>query len=175
MKRTASSRLRTTTLPFSVKGGSNLNSVIALSLGAINTDPNSLCKKLLACRWTYSDHIVRRQWPPDPLQLELAQWLDPYGLLDLCEHARTYQDLSRLGFIAEPRGDIGHGPDGGIVEAALKADSAKRSKAVRYADAKANVVPPPTPRFGQCPDGVAHFEGHQHCLGAQGSLQERDH
>ena len=30
-----------------------------------------------------ADHIVRRQRPPDPLQLELTDWLDLHGVLDL--------------------------------------------------------------------------------------------
>ena len=80
MKRTASSRLRTTMLPFRVKGGSNLNSGIALSCCWYG--PASLRKKLIACRRTYSDHIASRQRPPDPLELELTHWLDLNGILD---------------------------------------------------------------------------------------------
>jgi hypothetical protein len=85
-------------------------------------------------------HIIRRQRPPDPLQLELADWLDLDGVLDLRQHTRTNQDLSRLGFIAKPRGNIGHRPDGRVIEAPLEADGAERSEAVRDADAKANVM-----------------------------------
>ena len=94
-------------------------------------------------------HIVSRQRSPDPLQLELTDGLDLHGILDLRQHPRTNQDLPWLRFIAEPRGNIGHRPDSGIVEAALEADGAKRSKAVRYADAEANVVPEPTPPIGK--------------------------
>ena len=54
-----------------------------------------------------------------------------------------------LGLIAEPRGDVGYCADSGIVEAPLEADGAERSKAVRYADAEANVVPEPTPPIGK--------------------------
>ena len=61
----------------------------------------------------------------------------------------TDQDLPWLGFIAEPRGHIGYRPDGGIVEASLKANGAERSEAVRYADAEANLVPEPTPPIGK--------------------------
>ena len=46
------------------------------------------------------DYIVRRQGPPDPLQLELADRLDLHGVLDLRQHPRTNQDLPRLRFIA---------------------------------------------------------------------------
>ena len=94
-----------------------------------------------------SNHIVRRQWPPDPLQLELADWLDLHGVLDLRQHTRTNEDLPRLGFIAEARGNVGYRPDGGIVEAALEADRAERSEAVRNPDAETNLVPEATPRF----------------------------
>ena len=96
---------------------------------------------------TAADHIVRRQRPPDPLQLELTDWLDLHGVLDLRQHSRADEDLPRLGFIAEPRGDVGHRPDGGIVEASLEADRAERSEAVRNADAEANLVPEATPGF----------------------------
>ena len=47
-----------------------------------------------------SNHIVRRQRPPDPLQLELTDWLDLHGVLDLRQHSRADEDLTRLGFIA---------------------------------------------------------------------------
>ena len=87
-----------------------------------------------------TDHIIRRERPPDPLQLELADWLDLHGVFDLRQHSRADEDLPRLGLVAEARGDIGHCADGGIVEASFKADGAERSEAVRDADAKANVM-----------------------------------
>ena len=86
-------------------------------------------------------HIIRRQGPPDPLQLELTDRLDRHGVLNLRQHPRTNQDLPWLRFIAQTRGDVGNGADSGIVKAALKADSAKRGEAVRYADAEANACP----------------------------------
>ena len=79
-----------------------------------------------------SDHIVSCQWSPDPLQLELTHGFDLHRVLDLRQHPRTDQDLPRLRFIAEPRRNIRYGPDGGVVEPALEADSPKRSKAMRY-------------------------------------------
>jgi class 3 adenylate cyclase len=65
---------------------------------------------------------------------------------------------------AKPRGDIGNGPYGGIVEASLKADSAERSEAVGNPDAETNVVSPPMPRRRQCPDCVTQFKRHEHGL-----------
>ena len=37
----------------------------------------------LSIRRYSADHIVRRQRPPDPLQLELTDGLDLHGILDL--------------------------------------------------------------------------------------------
>ena len=37
--------------------------------------------------WIGSQNVVRRQRPPDPLQLELADWLDLHGVLDLRQHS----------------------------------------------------------------------------------------
>ena len=72
-------------------------------------------------------YIVRRQRPPDPLQLELTDRLDLHGVLDLHQHSRTDEDLSGLRLIAQSRGNVRHGPDSGVVEPAFKADSAKCS------------------------------------------------
>jgi hypothetical protein len=94
------------------------------------------------------NHIVSRQRSPDPLQLELTHCLDLDGILDLRQHSRADEDLPRLRFIAQPRGNVGYRADGGIIEASLEADGAKRGEAVRDTDAKANVVPPPMPRLG---------------------------
>jgi hypothetical protein len=107
-----------------------------------------------------ANHIVRRQWPPDPLQLELAHGLDLHGVLDLRQYSRADEDLTRVGLIAKARGNIGYGPDSGIIEPPFKSNGAERGKPVRYADAEANVMPPPTPRFRYGSDCVTHFEGH---------------
>ncbi len=98
-----------------------------------------------------SKYVVCRQWTPDTLQHKLTHWLDLHCILNLRQHSGANQDLTGLGFVAKARGDVGYRPDGGIVEAPLEADGAQCGKPVRYADAEANVVPPPTPRFGQAP------------------------
>src|SRR5262249_46339424 len=72
--------------------------------------------------------------------------------------------LTRFGLVAEPRGNIGHRPDGSIIEAALKADSAKRREAVRYADAEADLVPEAAPGCRQRSEGLAQFKSHEHRL-----------
>jgi hypothetical protein len=71
------------------------------------------CQHLITCvgLWLWSsscgngaDHIVRRQGPPDPLQFELTHGLDLHGVLDFHQHSRADEDLTRLGFVAKPRG-----------------------------------------------------------------------
>ena len=74
-------------------------------------------------------HIVSCQRPPDPLQLELTHGLDLDRALDFHQHSRADEDLTRFCFIAQPRGDVGYGADGGIVEPALEADSSERGEA----------------------------------------------
>ena len=95
------------------------------------------------------EHIVCRQRSPYPLERKLTHWLDLHGIFNFRQHPRTDQDLPRLRFIAEPRSNVGYRPDGGIVEASFKSDGAERGEAVRYADAEANVVTPPTPPIGK--------------------------
>ena len=53
-----------------------------------------------------SNHIIRRQRSPDPLQLKLTDRLNLHDILDLHQHSRTDEDLTRFGLIAEPRGDV---------------------------------------------------------------------
>ena len=75
-----------------------------------------------------------------PLSVKLTHRLDRYGILDRHENARTDQDLTGLGFVAKPRGDVGDRPNGGVVESSFKADGAERRISVRYADAEADIV-----------------------------------
>ena len=76
-------------------------------------------------------HIVRRKRPPDPLQLELADWLDLHGILDLHQHARANENLTGLGLVAKPRGDVGYGSYSGIVKPSLEPNGAERRKGRR--------------------------------------------
>jgi hypothetical protein len=78
-----------------------------------------------------------------------AHWLDFHGVLDLHQHPRANEDLTRLCLIAQPRGDVGHNTNCRVVEASFKTNSAERSKAVCNADTEANVVPEPTPPIGK--------------------------
>ena len=63
-----------------------------------------------------ADHVIRRRRPPDPLQLELADWLDLYGVLNLHQYSRADEDLSGVGLVAQPRSDVGYRANGGVVE-----------------------------------------------------------
>jgi hypothetical protein len=54
-----------------------------------------------------------------------------------------------LGFVTQPRGNVGYRANSRIVKPALEPDCAERSEAVRNPDAEANVVPEPTPPIGK--------------------------
>jgi hypothetical protein len=65
--------------------------------------------------------------------------------------------LSGLRLITQPRSDVGHSADSGVIETSLEADCAERRKPVRYADAETNLVPEAAPRRRQSSDCVTHF------------------
>ena len=52
----------------------------------------------------------------DRRRLEFAHWLDSDGILDLHQHSRANEDLTRFGLVTQPRGDVGHRADGRIVK-----------------------------------------------------------
>src|SRR5262245_17150447 len=66
-------------------------------------------------------------------------------MLDLHQHSRADEDLTRPSLIAQARCHVRHRPYSGIVKSALEADGAKRSEAVRNADAETNLVPKAAP------------------------------
>jgi hypothetical protein len=55
-------------------------------------------------------------------------------------YTRTDQDLTRLGFVTEPRRDVGYRADCGVVKASLISDGAERRMPVFNADAETDVV-----------------------------------
>src|SRR5215471_14537535 len=77
----------------------------------------------LICSLTVED-VVSRQRAANALKCKIADRFNRYILLDCHQHTRANQDLPGLGFVAKPRGDVGYRPDGGIVEASLKTNSA---------------------------------------------------
>jgi len=99
-------------------------------------DAASITTRLTLCSHRRGNHIVRRQWPPDPLQLELTHRLDLHGVLDLPQHSRANEYLTGIGFAAKTRGDVGYRAYRGVVEPPLEPNGAKRSEAVRNADAE---------------------------------------
>jgi hypothetical protein len=90
------------------------------------------------------ENIVGRYGSADALEFKLPNRLDGYGVFDRHQNTRANQNLTGLGFVAKPGCDIGHRPDGGIVEPTLEADGPQCSKSVRYPDAEPNIVPKPT-------------------------------
>jgi hypothetical protein len=119
-------------------------------------------------------YVVSRQRTPDTLERKFANGLDCDSILDRHQDTRADEDLTGLGLIAKPRCDIGYRSDGSIIETSFKPDGAKSGKAVRYADAEANVVSQPTPLIGQRSDTVNAFRAPSAPLGGRGFLLERD-
>src|SRR5208282_4301790 len=87
-----------------------------------------------------SKHIVRRHRTTDALERELTYRLNLHGVLNRHQHPGTDEYLAGRRFVAKARGDVGYRPDCGVVETSFKANGAERGKAVRYADAKTDVV-----------------------------------
>src|SRR2546422_8815494 len=69
-----------------------------------------------------------------------------------CFHSSEYalgdQDLIARGFAAQPRSQIGDGPDCAVVPARLESDGADRSIALRDADAEAQLIAALLPVIG---------------------------
>ena len=72
-----------------------------------------------------AEHIVRRQRAPDTLERELTHLLEGHDILNRHQHPGTDQDLTGLGFVAKPSGDIGYRTDGSIVEVTKRRTSAQ--------------------------------------------------
>ena len=87
------------------------------------------------------EDIVGRYGSANALEFKLANWLDGDGVFDRHQDTRANQNLTRLGFVAQPGCDIGHRPDGGVVEPSFETNGAQRRVSVRNADAKADIVP----------------------------------
>src|SRR6187399_28694 len=121
----------------------------------------SICFLRRPSIWRFSsEHVVSRQRAANALECKIADRFNYYVLLDCHQDARANQNLPGLGFVAEPRCDVGYRSDGGIIETSLKTDSAERCKSVRNPDAEANIVPKFTPLLNQSFDGRSHFNRH---------------
>ncbi len=70
--------------------------------------------------------------------------------------------LSRFGFVAEARGEIGDIADRGIIEAPVEADAAEGGRADRDADPEAEPMAALPPNFRQIIDSAAHVDGEPH-------------
>ena len=91
--------------------------------------------------WRQSgDNIVGGDGSADALKGKFTNGLDGDGVFDRHQNARTNQNLTRLGFVAQPGCDIRHRPDGGIVKTSFETDGAERCMSMRYANAEAKVV-----------------------------------
>ena len=102
----------------------------------------------LTCSFS-RQYVVSRQRAANALECKIADWFDRYVFLNCYQDTGANQDLPGLGFVAKPRRDVGYRPDGGVIEASLKTDSAERGKSVRNPNAEANVVSEFAPLLNQ--------------------------
>src|SRR5215216_7395048 len=85
-------------------------------------------------------YVEGRDRAVETLKLQLADRFELGQHLDRGVHLAVDQDLAALRLAAQPRREIHHAADGGVVEAAFRADAAERGKAVCDADAEAELV-----------------------------------
>src|SRR5262249_14330624 len=102
-------------------------------------------------------NVVRHHGAANALERKFADRFDRYGLVNRQPNARADEDLTRLGFIAKPRGDIGYCSDSGVVEPAFKANRSERCKTMCYPDTEAKVVTKIAPCLNHSSDCGAHI------------------
>src|SRR6202000_3179398 len=99
---------------------------------------------------------------PDAFDGELTHQLRLDDIFHRRAHARTDQDLSGQGLIAQARGNICDSADGRVVEPALETDGTERREAMLDADPETDIVSETAPLLGQNADRLTHLERHQH-------------
>ena len=73
-------------------------------------------------RLTHGEDVEHCHWAPETRERHVADWLHLDVVLDLRKETLGDQDLAARRLVGEPRGEIRHRADRGIVGAALEAD-----------------------------------------------------
>jgi hypothetical protein len=97
--------------------------------------PPGLSSTSLAAELTHRPYdIIRRQGPPDPLQLELTDWLDLHGVLDLHQYSRVgrYQASEKRCRRGTDRRELAGLRDSGISATLTSKVTASRQKAAQF-------------------------------------------
>ena len=71
-----------------------------------------------------SEHVVSRQGTPNTLERKFTNRFNRHSVFNRHQNTGTDQNLTGLGFVAEPGCDIGYRPDGCVIEASLEANGA---------------------------------------------------
>ena len=66
------------------------------------------------------ENIVGRYGSADALEFKLPNRLDCHSIFDRHQDTRANQNLTGLGFVAQPGCNVGYRPDRGIIEPALE-------------------------------------------------------
>src|SRR6516162_11665196 len=93
-------------------------------------------------------------------QRHVTDLFQPYGIFDRVRETAADQDLSILGFAAQPRGEVGDRADRGVVHALGEADLAEGGVALGNADPETDIVAVPPPGVEQYLRRLAHRHLH---------------
>ena len=121
------------------------------------------------------ENVVGCYGSANALKFKLPNRLDRDGIFDRHQDTRADQNLTGLGFVAQPGCNVGHRPDGGIVETSLEANGTERGISVRNADAEADLVAQLTPFPSQSRQSPRAFPEPSAQPGALGYRPEWDH
>ena len=87
----------------------------------------------------------------ESLQIQIVDRLPLDPRLDHAVDAPAHHDLVGLGFVAQPRRQVGDAADRGVFQPLLEADLAERGVAQRNADAEAEIVAAVAPALVSAP------------------------
>src|SRR4029077_4458483 len=147
----------------------------ASTTGSMPCDP----PRAPAVRWSGGDpggvesgNLEGADRPGEARQRQVADESAHDEILGRRVHALGDEDLPGRRFVAKARGQVGNAPDGGVIEAAGKADPAERGVALGDAHPESQLIPPPLPAVGQFLHPLAHLQRHPD--GPQGRVVTRD-
>src|SRR5262244_2515653 len=118
-----------------------------------------------------TDQIEDLHGSAEPLEGDVADVLDLDERLHGGGDPLREEDLARLRFRAQARGEVGHGADGAVVEPSFEADGPEGGVAVGDPDAEVELEARLLPGHRQLGDPIAH--GRRHAHGARGVVLHR--
>src|SRR5262252_3733929 len=109
-----------------------------------------------------TDQIEDLHGSAQALEGDVADGLDLDERLHGGGNPLREEDLARLRFRAQARGEVGHGTDGAVVEPSLEADGSEGGVAVGDPDAEVELEARLLPGHGELGHAIAHGRSHAH-------------